>query len=149
MKKLLLGILLVSIPFLWFGESRRFFKMTNGSYITLWKTYGNVSFIIPGRYYGVLFPTGNHIETSNLNSITLYKRRGDEDTLFFISRDRTLVNNPNRSEYVLVDLKLLVNSELGAILSQKPKERHLKEWSILNLQIKENYARDESGLIQN
>ncbi|MBL0743491.1 hypothetical protein [Chryseolinea lacunae] len=148
MKKSILGILLISIPLIWYGESRKFFRLTNGNYVTLWKTYGNLSFIIPGKYYGIVFPGRSHIETSNVNFISIYQRKNSRDTLFFESRYDTKINNATPNEPVLANVKLASAKDLSLILETERSQRDFDNWSLLNLEIKESYARDENGVIQ-
>jgi hypothetical protein len=111
MKKALLiifsSLLLVVV---WFGEDRSFYCINNTVYVTVWKTYNNVCYIIPGKYYGLTQPSGSFIKTTNTNNITIFfsgycynelifKREGD------LSGDRPLqINNSHENHhYTFID----------------------------------------------
>lgn len=72
MNKLLFFSALLTVLLVWYGESRRFFHLENGEYVTVWKTYNNVCYIVPRKYYGLTKPADNYIKTSNINLVCLY-----------------------------------------------------------------------------
>ncbi len=55
LKFLLVSATIIGILFIWYDQSRSFFKATNGEYITMWKRYGGTCYLIPGKYYGILY----------------------------------------------------------------------------------------------
>ena len=71
-KVILLICLALAIPAIWYGESRRFFCLSNGRCLTVWKTYNNVCYIVPGKYYGLVRPADGYMQCSNTNLITFY-----------------------------------------------------------------------------
>ena len=46
-KILIVLVCFIAGLFLWFDQSRSFFKATNGEYITMWKRYGGACYLIP------------------------------------------------------------------------------------------------------
>ena len=73
MKRLMLYFSIFTLLIMgWYGESRSFYCLDNGKCITVWKTYNNVCYIIPGKYFGILKPSKNVIESSNNNNLTIY-----------------------------------------------------------------------------
>jgi hypothetical protein len=147
MKGIVLGIVVLASAFIWFGESRKFFRSTNGKYVTLWKTYGNVSFIVPGKYYGLLPPLGNHLRTSNINSISIYFNREKSDTIYVNSLFDYNVENRRTDESFMIDLKTSTNQN-ARIFLKKVSNEDFESWSMLRFDIRENYAIDENGTIQ-
>lgn len=132
---------------IWYGESRKFFKLTNGEYVTLWKTFGNISFIVPGKYYGLLPPSGNHLRTSNINSLSIYLKHDNIDTIYFNSLSDYTVNNSNKDDPFMIDLMVSTNQN-ARIFLEKVKPEDFESWSMLRFDIRENYAMDEKGMIQ-
>ena len=57
---------------IWYGESRKFFCLGGGRCVTVWKTYNNVCYIIPGRYYGIVRPSDTYIQAANTTLLTIY-----------------------------------------------------------------------------
>lgn len=57
---------------LWYGEGRRFYCVGNAQCLTVWKTFGNTCYLVPGHYYGLLPPTDNYIATTNTGDFTAY-----------------------------------------------------------------------------
>ena len=147
MKRIVFGIVVLASLLIWFGESRKFFRTTNGRYVTLWKTYGNVSFIVPGKYSGLLPPPGNHLRTSNINSISIYFNREKSDTIYFNSLFDYSVENKRADEPFMVDLKTSTNQNARIFLERVGND-DFESWSMLRFDIRENYAMDENGTIQ-
>lgn len=58
-------IALVSAFLLWLGQRRTFLCVGDGRCVTVWKTYGNKCYLVPGKYYGVTEPECSHATTSN------------------------------------------------------------------------------------
>jgi hypothetical protein len=88
MKKMILFFFIVILLlFGWYGESRKFFCLEDGKCITVWKTYNNVCYVIPGKYYGLWAPSNNFIKTSNLNELTIFFTDELPNTLIVQSRE--------------------------------------------------------------
>ena len=53
MKKAVVVFLLFFVFLLtWYGERRKFIPISNG-YVTVWKQFNDVSYVIWGKYYGL------------------------------------------------------------------------------------------------
>lgn len=65
-------LLLIVVLLIWFDQSRTFYCLSEDKCITVWKRLGNKCYIIPGKHYGVLNPSGNYIKTTNTQYLTLY-----------------------------------------------------------------------------
>jgi len=72
MKKVLIFPALLLLMAIWYGESRKFFCAGDGECVTVWKTYNNVCYIVPGKYYGIIRPSDNYIKTSNINLVSIF-----------------------------------------------------------------------------
>jgi hypothetical protein len=73
MKKVLFSfIFIVAVFFIYYGERRSFYCLTNGTCVTVWKTFNNKCYVIYGRYLGLIKPNDNYIETTNTQYLTLY-----------------------------------------------------------------------------
>ena len=145
--KIIIAVIVAIISlFIWYGESRKFFKLTNGEYITLWKTYNNTSFIVRGKYYGLLPPSGNHLRTSNINSLSIYTKRDKTDTIYFNSLSNYRVSNIEIAEPFMIDLKTSTNQD-ARIFLKKVRRENFENWCTLHFNIRENYAMDENGVV--
>jgi hypothetical protein len=73
MKRLLLIFsILIIVVLIWYGESRKFFCLNNSKCVTVWKTYNNVCYIVPGKYYGLIKPSSrSYIKTTNVNNLDI------------------------------------------------------------------------------
>jgi hypothetical protein len=92
-----------SLILLWYGESRKFFCLDNGSCVTVWKTYNNVCYIIPGRYFGLITPSDNFIKSSNNNFLTIYFTNELPNALIYKSEQTVDVKNGHKNEYTFYD----------------------------------------------
>jgi hypothetical protein len=67
LKIFVIFIAILGVLFIWFDQSRSFFKATNGEYITMWKRWGGTCYLISGKYYGITKPKDGYVETRNKN----------------------------------------------------------------------------------
>src|ERR1700720_4395948 len=99
MKKLLLCLsIFIILALIWYGESRKFFCLNNGKCVTVWKTYNNVCYIIPGRYYGIIRPSDNFIESSNNNFLTIYFTSELSNVFTYKSEQTLKINNISKDK---------------------------------------------------
>lgn len=104
MKKLIVIFLVLVIALLvWAGESRKFICLDNGKCITVWKTFGDVCYIIPGKYYGLLRPSKGHIKTTNGALIELYFINSSPDMIIYRSTNRVEVKSIQSRESIFQD----------------------------------------------
>jgi hypothetical protein len=148
MKRILLYFLVLILFILaWFGESRRFFCLESGECITVWKTYNNVCFIIPGKYYGIFRPSGNYIETSNSNNLTIYFTREFPNSLIYKSENVLVTKNDIKQPFVFYDYNT-DTSKFDEILylPNAKKNNDLKDNAqFIEIFTHENFALDKHG----
>jgi len=73
MRKIIIYTLFVIVVLaIWYGESCKFFCLTNGKCITVWKTFNDKCYIIPSKYFGLLPPARGRILTSNTNAVSIF-----------------------------------------------------------------------------
>jgi hypothetical protein len=138
--------------FLWFDQSRTFFKAANGAYITMWKRYGGTCYLIPGKYFGVTKPSDGYIETDNLNDLTIYYSNKLPNLI--------LLRKESHNNYYIInpkDHKFLFEDYTSNIEKYKPiiYKKNSKQFSDVNedaffltINIREGYASDETGKTQ-
>jgi hypothetical protein len=148
MKRLLLFILIfILLPLIWYGESRKFFCLGNGACVTVWKTYNDVCYIVPGRYWGIMKPSKNYIQSRNSYNITIYFT-SELPNSFIYQIDRKLkINNTDKDKFVFYDYFLDSNRFDSILYKPKPKSHvDLKENAeLMDIYIGENYATDKNG----
>jgi hypothetical protein len=146
-KILLLSIVFVVMLLGWLGESRRFFCVGNGAYITVWKTYNNTCYIIPGKYYGLLKPSKNYIESSNTNSMSIFYTNLLPHAFVYKSEENLIINNSNKREFTIYNYDWDVK-KFDKIL-YTPNARKSSDVNpgvyLVNIFIQENYALDKDG----
>jgi hypothetical protein len=148
MKRVILyfSIFIISIVG-WHGESRRFFCVDNDKCITVWKTYNNVCYIIPGKYYGLLKPSGNVMESSNNNNLTIYFTSQLPNAFVYKSEQELKISNNKKDEFIFYDY----NSDFKKFdtilyIFNAKKNNDLKQNAqLLDIFIRDNFALDRDG----
>jgi hypothetical protein len=80
--KLVLFTTIISFSLILFHfEYRHFYSLNAKERVTVWRCYNGKSYIIPGRYYGLIPPTKNYIESPTKNDVTLYFSDGLPGTI--------------------------------------------------------------------
>lgn len=136
--------------FLWFDQSRSFFKATNGEYITMWKRYGGTCYLIPGKYYGVTKPKDGYIETRNKNEYIdfLWLNNTPNDLLYYGNADDKIYNKDKAAFRIS---NYLDNKQKNDSLFTEKKghySNYKKEVIHLGINILEGYATDGTGKTQ-
>jgi len=148
MKRILLFFTLVIVLIMiWFGESRKFFCLGDGNCVTVWKTYNNVCYIIPGKYYGIVKPSEQYIESSNTNLITIYFSKELPNAFIFQSSGEMKIYNGGNREFLFYDYAK-DTSRFNKILYMPDavKRSDIKaDAGLMDIDIRENYATDKSG----
>lgn len=85
-------LVLVSVFLLWMGQRRTFLCIGEGRCVTVWKTYGNKCYLIPGKYYGLIEPMRSHATTSNI-ALVGFIWPSDPDILLLSSGTDTHISN--------------------------------------------------------
>lgn len=145
-------VVVVGVLFVWYDQSRSFFKTTNGEYITMWKRYGGICYIIPSKYYGIIKPSNGYIETDNHSNLTIYYSK-ELPGLILLRKESNYdfkVSNPTNKKYLFEDY--ILNKEKYKPIIYKEGEVRFsdikKNASYLNINILEGYATNEMGEIQ-
>jgi hypothetical protein len=147
MKKILLAFLVLLILFLaWYGESRKFFCLGNGRCITVWKTYNNTCYIIPGKYYGLIKPSSHsYLKTTNTNTLDIIWEANLNSIIVNADDKSFTVNNfPKSIQIVRYDLNKKNNDSLFTYFDGK-YNRYKRNVNYISLFIQENYAIDKDG----
>lgn len=138
--------------FLWYDQSRSFFKATNGEYITMWKRWGGTCYLIPGKYYGITKPKDGYIETSNLGYLTIYYSDKLPNLILLRkeSNNDYKFSNPINKKYLFEDY--ISNKEKYKPIIYKENAEEFsdinKDASFLSINILEGYASDGTGKTQ-
>jgi hypothetical protein len=131
---------------IWFGESRKFFCLNNGKCITVWKTFNNVCYIIPGKYIGIFGPSSySYIQTTNIHNFDIIWK-SNSDSIIVNSDDSTFIVN-NFSKGVGI-IKYSQNKKYNDSLFtyfDGNYHRYKKGISYISVFVKENYAVDFNG----
>jgi hypothetical protein len=122
MKKLLIFFSVLLLIVIWNGESRKFYCLDNETCVTVWKTYNNACFIIPGKYYGIIKPSRNHIETTNTNLLTIYFSKELSQALIVQCEQGVNIKNENRMISLFIDLRRIPESSLTCCTCPKQKK---------------------------
>ena len=139
---LVIGVILLIV---WFGEDRSFYTTGNGKYVTVWKTYGNTCYVIPGKYYGLTKPSKRtHIQSTNTAMISLLWNER-LDTIFMSSSKATVFNFPS-SEVFILDYEANSKAVDNIYTYLEDNKRKVKKNAqYISLMIEENYATDQNG----
>lgn len=148
MKRILLFFaLFLIVLIIWVGESRKFYCLRNGGCVTVWKTYNRTCYIIPGKYYGIVRPSGPYIESPIANFVTIFFSTELSKTVIFRSSEEVRINNAVNNEVAFYDYMKDTSRFDTLLYVPNPKNRvDLKaNAEILDIDIHEDYARDKSG----
>jgi len=132
MKKKLLFILVVLVVIVFaYGESRKFLHLDDGKYVTVWKTYDDVCYIVPGRYYGLLKPSvlSTYIKTTNRSTGVDIIWKKESDTLLAQVDSNSQIFNGRSDKVVIVNYNLnqRLNDSLYTYFDNKLKVRRYKK----------------------
>jgi hypothetical protein len=148
MKRLLLYLaIIVILSVIWYGESRKFFCLDQGKCVTVWKTFNNVCYIIPGKYYGVLKPSDNFIQSSNNNFVTIYFTSQLPNVIIYKSEQPLKVNNISKDKLIFYEYNSNIQKfdSLLYIPGAKRNNDLNDNARLMDILIEENYALDKDG----
>jgi len=150
MSKTLVGLILLLFVLIGLDQSRTFYCLSENQCITVWKRLGNKCYIVPGKYYWILRPSDNYLETSNTQYLTLYY--SEKLPKKIIVRNQGIPNG--KDEYKIrsnpkEDWELLEYSERYKLILYQTQAHKFKDvkatTNYLDLDIEENYAKDKTG----
>ncbi len=139
------------ILMVWFGEKRKFYPISNTTSITVWKTYNNISFIIPGKYYGIFPPEEGFIKTSNTNLITIYISKLLPNTFIYQVAEKIERNDIHETQ--TIKFKDFDKDKIRYVTNffklSGCTMKDLKEGvSYIDLDIREDYARTRDSIMR-
>ncbi|MFN3300270.1 MAG: hypothetical protein ACK41Z_08745 [Sediminibacterium sp.] len=146
MKKAVVVFLLFLVFFLtWYGERRKFIPIGNG-YVTVWKQFNDVSYVIWGKYYGLTSPSKNYIKTSNSNNLSLYISDKLPKTIIYRSDEPSIISSSVKG---ISFINYETDSEKFHSILYKPNAKKAKDLKVgtyaLDILIKENYIINYTG----
>jgi hypothetical protein len=146
-KVILVICLALAISAAWYGESRRFFCLSNGQCLTVWKTYNDVCYIIPGKYYGALRPANGYMRCSNTNLITFFFSSELPGEIVFQTGNEVNVHNDSLNPIKFYDFSVDTSRYLKLLYLPTAKtSRDMKpDAELMDLDIRENYATNKDG----
>jgi hypothetical protein len=123
-------LILLSVP-IWYGESRSFEYSDKGNCVTVWRTYNNICYVIPGRYFGLLAPSSgeNFIRTTNTSmGVDLIWVYGTKTVLAQIDSDSQIINNnPNKTTIINYNTNESYNDSVYTYFDNTIKVRRYKK----------------------
>jgi hypothetical protein len=146
-RNLIVFATLLFVVAVWYGESRKFYCLDNGRCITIWKTYNNVCFIVPGKYYGIVKPSGNYIESSNTNLLTIYFSKEMPRSLIIQCEQELKINNEKTDAFTFYRYETDTGRFNSLLYFSSAKKRSdMKSGAgLMYIDIHENYALDKYG----
>ena len=138
-------IVIISLA-IWFGESRKFFCLDQGMCITVWKTYNNVCYVIPGKYYGFFKPSSlNYIKTTNLSDLDIIWPDNLSNIIANVDNETKIINQSSKVSLIInYNLDKKYNDSLFTFFDGK-YHRYKKDITYISIFIRENYATDKDG----
>lgn len=131
---------------IWKGEGRRFFCVNGTSCVTMWKTFNNTCYIIPGKYLSLFPPSKNFIRCNNETEVSVSVYFSDKltNSLIFNTIEDVEIHENGFSFLRFFDDKI----KYGNILFKNGSKTDpdLKEGvDLINMNISDNYAYLISG----
>ena len=124
-------LLLFIVTPIWYGESRSFEYSDEGNCVTVWKTYNNICYVIPGRYFGLRAPSSgdNFIKTTNTSmGVDLIWVQGTRTVLAQVDSDSQIFNNnPNKTSIINYNTNKRYNDSVFTYFDNSIKVRHYKK----------------------
>jgi len=146
MKRIIIILGIIILIVIGFIESRSFFCVANGKYITIWKTYSKC-YIIPGKYYGLLSPSANAVELGKSDVLTMFFSDSLPNTIFYKSDKPVKIINNKKEDVVLVNYH--DNPTISdSLLYVKGARRNddVKEYvQMVDIILEDNYVVDKTG----
>ncbi|HEY8398213.1 MAG TPA: hypothetical protein VIK80_09745 [Flavihumibacter sp.] len=144
MKKVILFVvILIGVLLLWYGESRKFICLNNGTCITVWKTFGNTCYIIPGKYYGITSPSVDHIRTTNTTLIDLYFSKSLPNTVIYRSTDSAVVKNAHPEVLVFADYISDMNRYQDLLFEDAGRQKLKEDADLIFIDIHDSHSVDK------
>ena len=143
-------VAIICVLFVWYDQSRSFFRAANGEYITMWKRYGGICYLIPGKYYGVVKPRDGYIETRNKNEYIdfLWLNNKPNDLLYYGNVNDKIYNKDRLPFRISNYLDNKQNNDSLFTEKKGHYSNYKKGVTHLSINILEGYATDGTGKTQ-
>lgn len=150
LKAFIILVAIIGVLFLWYDQSRSFFKATNGESITMWKRYGGTCYLIPGKYYGIMKPKDGYVETRNKNEyvVFLWENNKPNDLLYFGDIEDKIYNTDKTHFRIINYLDNKQKNDSLYIEEYGHYGRYKKGVIFLSINILEGYAGNGTGKTQ-
>ncbi|MDR2206277.1 MAG: hypothetical protein LBE36_09015 [Flavobacteriaceae bacterium] len=122
-------------------QKRHFYALSDDKYVTVWKRWGDICYIIPGKYYGITVPD-NYVKTSNVSyvGIIYYDGKiivdGGAECQFINSSPNNMIYNYKDNEQ---ENDSLFTEKRGYYYYYK------KNFNVITVDIRYPYATDRYG----
>ncbi|MGY4538178.1 hypothetical protein ACVW0P_002598 [Mucilaginibacter sp. UYNi724] len=145
-KPIFIIVIAAIILFIGAGEKRNFYCLKDAGCVTVWKTYGKVCYIIPGKYYGILKPANDFIETANDNNITVFFAPEITNGLIFRSDHNVKVYNGIK-KHTLLNYNQDKKKYERMLYSKNARNNADTKGGVnlIDIFIRENFALDKNG----
>jgi hypothetical protein len=147
-KKVKILILILAIPcglIIWFDQSRSFYCTSEGRCVTVWKRIGGKCYVIPDKFFGVMKPSDNFIETinhSNMGIIWNYKNQCIVST----TDENAMIFNKDKTEIYILNYNLnKAYNDSVYMYFDGTYPRYKKDVNFISIDILEGYAKDKDG----
>jgi len=149
MKKVFIFLILVVLLLFLYGEKRNFYKLGDNKYITVWKTFNNVCYIIPYKYYGIVHPSDNYVKTTNDNYLVIFwSSNYPKNFIFWENKQDEPFEIFNKKKEELLILNYVSTQDSLHRILYKPNSKLVTdvkdEVEMLNIDTKENYTTDKA-----
>lgn len=147
MKKLWIFSSLLLAVLIWQGEARKFYCLGTGQCVTVWKTYNNVCYVIPGKYDGLIKPADNYLQTTNRTLLTLYFAKELPRAVIVQCLDGVAINNRDSGAPAFYRYETDTGRFLKLLYPPDSKKRsEMKQGAgLMDIDIHEGYALDKDG----
>lgn len=147
MKKVLILLFFFILVIGWVYEKRTFLSLQQGRYVTIWEMFNDKCYIIPGRYYGLIKPSDNFIESSRTNNITIFFSKKKADFFIIESEQRVNIKNDGKSKIRLLNY----NDDpffFGKVIYKPDATKHddlNEDMGLIDLFLREGYGINQNG----
>ena len=130
----------------WWGEARNFYPIGKKGFITVWKTYDNTCYIIPGKYYGLIKPISiNYIKTTNRSDLDIIWN-SDSSILVGSTEKMEIVEKDNNGIKIIdYDANESHNDSLYTYVDRNYR-KFKNSTEFISVYLPDNYAWDKNGI---
>ena len=141
---LILGALFLMIVCI--GESRSFYCLGDNKCVTVWKTFGGICYVIPGRYYGLIEPRSrSYIKTTNKISLDIIWPSKTNNVIADFADGEKVIKNTSEGP-IIIDYASRAGYHDSLFTHFDGKyHRYKKDLTYINISIPDNVAVNSKG----